>query len=115
MGFLVMTVLGHQTGAISPNQTPLEHARGGRSLRPPRLPAAQPPPVREAAMTARPVAPVIPTASPALLPAPRVAALTDGPVTIDMDTTDVEVYGRKKRGAAYNHQGQRVGRPHAAT
>jgi hypothetical protein len=47
-----------------------------------------------------------------LLPAPRAAALTDGPVTIDLDTTDVEVYGRKKRGVAYNHQGQRVGRPH---
>ena len=38
----------------------------------------------------------------------------DGPVTIDLDTTDVEVYGRKKRGVAYNHQGQRVGRPHVA-
>ena len=38
-----------------------------------------------------------------------------GPVTIDLDTTDVEVYGRKKRGVAYNHQGQRVGRPHVAT
>ena len=50
----------------------------------------------------------------ALLPAPRAAALTDGPVTIDLDTTDVEVYGRKKRGVAYNHQGQRVGRPHVA-
>ena len=49
-----------------------------------------------------------------LLPAPRAAALTDGPVTIDLDTTDVEVYGRKKRGVAYNHQGQRVGRPHVA-
>ena len=49
-----------------------------------------------------------------LLPAPRVTALTDGPVTIDLDTTDVEVYGRKKRGVAYNHQGQRVGRPHVA-
>ena len=44
----------------------------------------------------------------------RAAALTDGPVTIDLDTTDVEVYGRKKRGVAYNHQGQRVGRPHVA-
>ncbi len=32
--------------------------------RPPRLPAAQPPPAPEAAMTARPVAPVIPGASP---------------------------------------------------
>ena len=50
-----------------------------------------------------------------LLPAERAAALTDGPVTIDLDTTDVEVYGRKKRGVAYNHQGQRVGRPHVAT
>jgi hypothetical protein len=36
-------------------------------------------------------------------------------VTIDLDTTDVEVYGRKKRGVAYNYQGQRVGRPHVAT
>ena len=49
-----------------------------------------------------------------LLPAPRAAALTEGPVTIDLDTTDVEVYGRKKRGVAY-HQGQRAGRPHVAT
>ena len=30
----------------------------------------------------------------ALLPAPRAAALTGGPVTIDLDTTDVEDYGR---------------------
>jgi hypothetical protein len=36
-------------------------------------------------------------------------------VTIDLDATDVEVYGRRKRGVAYNHQGQRVGRPHVAT
>jgi hypothetical protein len=50
-----------------------------------------------------------------LLPAERVTALADGPVTIDLDTTDVEVYGCKKRGVAYNHQGQRVGRPHVAT
>ena len=50
----------------------------------------------------------------ALLPAERAAALAGGPVTIDLDTTDVEVYGRKKRGVAYNHQGQRVGRPHVA-
>jgi hypothetical protein len=35
-------------------------------------------------------------------------------VTIDMDTTDIEVYGRRKRGVAFNHQGQRVGRPHVA-
>jgi Transposase DDE domain group 1 len=49
-----------------------------------------------------------------LLPAERATALAGGPVTIDLDTTDVEVYGRKKRGVAYNHQGQRVGRPHVA-
>jgi hypothetical protein len=50
-----------------------------------------------------------------LLPAERAAVLAGGPVTIDLDTTDVEVYGCKKRGVAYNHQGQRVGRPHVAT
>lgn len=49
-----------------------------------------------------------------LLPAPRAAALCQT-VTIDLDTTDVEVYGRRKRGVAFNHQGQRVGRPHVAT
>jgi Transposase DDE domain group 1 len=49
-----------------------------------------------------------------LLPAERVTALAGGPVTIDLDTTDVEIYGRKKRGVAYNHQGQRAGRPHVA-
>jgi len=43
----------------------------------------------------------------------RARALTES-VTIDMDTTDVEVYGRCKRGVAFNHQGQRVGRPHVA-
>ena len=35
--------------------------------------------------------------------------------TIDMDSTDVEVYGPRKRGVAFNYQGQRVGRPHVAT
>ncbi len=49
------------------------------------------------------------------LPPERAAALAEGPVTIDLDTTDVEVYGSKKRGVACNHQGQRVGRPHVAT
>jgi hypothetical protein len=49
-----------------------------------------------------------------LLPAPRAAALAGGPVTIDLDTTDVEVYGSKKRGVAYNYLGQRAGRPHVA-
>jgi hypothetical protein len=47
-----------KTGAISPKQTPLEHAPGGRPARPPRPPAAQPPPVRKAAMTAWPVPPL---------------------------------------------------------
>jgi hypothetical protein len=49
-----------------------------------------------------------------LLPAGRVAALA-ADVTVDLDTTDVEVYGRLKRDVAYNYQGQRVGRPHVAT
>jgi Transposase DDE domain group 1 len=47
--------------------------------------------------------------------APQRAALLSETVTIDLDTTDVEVYGRHKRGVAFNHQGQRVGRPHVAT
>ncbi|WP_343600479.1 hypothetical protein [Mycobacterium sp.] len=51
----------------------------------------------------------------ALLPAQRAAALCEGTVTIDLDTTDVEVYGRKKDGVEYNHQDQRVGRPHVAS
>jgi hypothetical protein len=54
------------------------------------------------------------TAMLAALPARRVAALRET-VTIDLDTTDVEVYGRKKRGVAYNYQGQRCGRPHVAS
>ena len=49
-----------RVGAISPKQAPLEHAAGRLALRPPRRPAAQPPPVREAAMTARPVRPCHP-------------------------------------------------------
>ena len=50
-----------------------------------------------------------------LLPAERTAELAQGPVTIDIDATDVEVYGSKKRGVAYNYQGQRAGRPHVAS
>jgi Transposase DDE domain group 1 len=50
----------------------------------------------------------------AALPPVRATALC-AQVTIDLDTTDVEVYGRHKRGVAYNHQGQRVGRPHVAS
>jgi hypothetical protein len=49
-----------------------------------------------------------------MLPVARAEALTEV-ATIDLDTTDVEVYGRLKRGVAYNYQGQRVGRPHVAT
>lgn len=36
-------------------------------------------------------------------------------VTIDMDSTHVEVYGSRKQGTAYNYAGQRAGRPHPAT
>ncbi len=50
----------------------------------------------------------------AALPPARAAALC-AQVTIDLDTTDVEVYGRRKRGVAYNYQGQRCGRRHLAT
>jgi Transposase DDE domain group 1 len=50
----------------------------------------------------------------ARLPAARRAALLRR-VTIDLDTTDVEVYGRGTRGVAYNYQGQRCGRPHVAS
>ena len=30
-----------------------------------------------------------------------------GPVTLDLDSFDSEVYGRFKQGAAYNYRGQR--------
>ena len=49
-----------------------------------------------------------------LMPADRRAKLA-GSVTIDMDSTDVEVYGSRKEGVAYNYAGQRAGRPHLAT
>lgn len=47
-------------------------------------------------------------------PQERRDALAAQRPTIDLDPTDVEVYGSKKQGVAYNHQGQRVGRPHPA-
>ncbi len=47
--------------------------------------------------------------------APARAAALRETVTIDLDTSDVEVYGRRKQGVAFNHQGQRVGRPHVAS
>src|SRR5712692_1350042 len=49
-----------------------------------------------------------------LLPAERAAELAEGPVTIDIDATDVEVYGSRKRGVACTYQGPRAGRPHVA-
>ena len=49
-----------------------------------------------------------------MLPAGRAAVLA-ADVTVDLDTTDVEVYGRLKRGVAYNYAGVRCGRPHVAT
>ncbi len=50
----------------------------------------------------------------AALPAERREELVASRPTIDLDPTDVEVYGRKKEGVAFNHQGQLVGRPHPA-
>lgn len=41
------------------------------------------------------------------------ALMTQRP-TIDLDPTDVEVYGRQKEGFAYNYAGQLAGRPHPA-
>jgi GAF domain-containing protein len=35
-------------------------------------------------------------------------------VTLDLYTTDVEVYSRCKQGVVYNYQGQHCGRPHVA-
>jgi hypothetical protein len=50
-----------------------------------------------------------------LLRPARRAVLRTGGATIDLDGTDVEVYGAKKQGIAYNYKGQRGGRPHVAT
>lgn len=47
-------------------------------------------------------------------PVCRRAQLTGAP-TIDLDATEVEVYGSRKQGIAYNYKGQRAGRPHLAT
>ena len=51
----------------------------------------------------------------AVLPPARRAALRGGTATIDLDGTDVEVYGSKKEGIAYSYKGARAGRPHVAT
>lgn len=45
----------------------------------------------------------------ALVPRVRRSALCRQ-VTIDIDATDIEVYGPRKNGVAYNYQGQRCGR-----
>jgi hypothetical protein len=49
------------------------------------------------------------------LPAARRQVLRAGGATIDLDGTDVEVYGSKKEGIAYSYKGARSGRPHVAT
>jgi hypothetical protein len=50
-----------------------------------------------------------------VMPAKRRAALTMTGPTIDMDSTDVEVYGAGKHAVAFNYKGQRAGRPLLAT
>ena len=50
----------------------------------------------------------------ALLPEKRRASLVAQRPTIDLDPTDIEVYGRMKQGSDFNYQGQRVYRPHPA-
>ena len=49
------------------------------------------------------------------LPAQVRALLAVRAPTIDMDSTEVEVYGRHKDGVAYNYAGQLAGRPHIAS
>ncbi|MGH2625926.1 MAG: IS1380 family transposase, partial [Anaerolineales bacterium] len=50
----------------------------------------------------------------AALPKGRRDALAAERPTIDLDPTDVEVYGKQKEGVAWNYAGQRAGRPHPA-
>lgn len=50
----------------------------------------------------------------ARMPAARRKALLQRGI-IDLDTTDVKVYGGRKDGVAFNHLGQHCGRPHVAT
>jgi hypothetical protein len=49
------------------------------------------------------------------LPVVRRQVLRAGGATIDLDGTDVEVYGAAKEGIAYSYKGARAGRPHLAT
>jgi len=48
----------------------------------------------------------------AALPTARRRALAAVRPTLDLDPTDIEVYGRKKQGVAWNYAGQRAGRAH---
>jgi hypothetical protein len=50
-----------------------------------------------------------------LMPASHRALLAATRPTIDLDGTDIEVYGSKKQQVAWNYAGQRVGRAHPAT
>ena len=65
-----------------------------------------------AALTAA-TAPV--TARVLAMSSPRARRALRGPVTIDLDATDIEVYGKRKQAVTYNYQGQLSGRVHAAT
>ena len=49
-----------------------------------------------------------------MLPAERAAELAEGRATMDIEATDVEECGNKKRGVAYTHLGRRAGRHVAA-
>ena len=49
------------------------------------------------------------------LPAQKRCELSRRRPTIDLDATDVEVYGRKKRGVARTFDGKLAGRPHLAS
>lgn len=60
------------------------------------------------------VAAVLARAVP-LLPVGLRTRLATSPPTIDIDATEIEVYGRKKQRVAYNYLGQRSGRAHLGT
>ncbi|HET7486472.1 MAG TPA: IS1380 family transposase [Acidimicrobiales bacterium] len=50
----------------------------------------------------------------AALPAARRRQLAEVRPTVDLDPTDIEVYGSSKQGVAWNYAGQRCGRAHPA-
>jgi len=50
-----------------------------------------------------------------VMPARRRDQLSACRPSIDLDGTDIEVYGKQKQGVAYNYAGQKVGRAHPAT